>query len=113
VRRAETTVEVASGQTFAIGGLFQRQMSRDIEKFPILGDVPVLGQLFTSERYQRNETELVILITPYMVEPVRDDRLATPLDREGPSPWQASVVDPTAKGADLAKSESKAGFIFK
>jgi pilus assembly protein CpaC len=113
VRRAETTVEVASGQTFAIGGLFQRQMSRDIEKFPILGDVPVLGQLFTSERYQRNETELVILITPYMVEPVRDDRLVTPLDREGPSPWQASVVDPTTKGAGLAKSDNKAGFIFK
>jgi pilus assembly protein CpaC len=113
VRRAETTVEVASGQTFAIGGLFQRQMSRDIEKLPILGDVPVLGQLFTSERYQRNETELVILITPYMVEPVRDDKLLTPLDREGPSPWQASIVDPTAKGADLAKSDTKAGFIFK
>ena len=114
VRRAETTVEVASGQTFAIGGLFQRQMSRDIEKFPILGDVPVLGQLFTSERYQRNETELVILITPYLVEPVRDDKLVTPLDREGPSPWQASVIDPTSKGAALAKSpDTKAGFIFK
>ena len=113
VRRAETTVEVASGQTFAIGGLFQRQMSRDIEKFPILGDVPVLGQLFTSERYQRNETELVILITPYLVEPVRDDKLVTPLDRQGPSPWQASIVDPTAKGAGLTKSDSKAGFIFK
>ena len=103
VRRAETTVEVASGQTFAIGGLFQRQTSRDIEKLPILGDLPVLGQLFTSERYQRNETELVILITPYMVEPVRDDKLVTPLDREGGSAWQTSVVEPGAKG----------GFIFK
>jgi pilus assembly protein CpaC len=113
VRRAETTVEVASGQTFAIGGLFQRTMSRDIEKFPILGDVPVLGPLFTSERYQRNETELVILITPYMVEPARDDKLATPLDRQGPSPWEASVIDPTAKGADLARSDAKGGFIFK
>lgn len=119
VRRAETTVEVASGQTFAIAGLFQRQLSRDIEKFPLLGDVPVLGQLFTSERYQRNETELVILITPYLVEPVSDQKMATPLDREAVSPWQASVVDPSAKGAALSTSaepkpsEKASGFIFK
>ena len=113
VRRAETTVEVASGQTFAIAGLFQRQTSRNIEKLPLLGDVPILGQLFTSERYLRNETELVILITPYMVEPVRDQSLATPLDREAGSPWQASIVDPTAKGVGLTKSEHQSGFIFK
>jgi pilus assembly protein CpaC len=98
VRRAETTVEVASGQTFAIAGLFQRQMSRNIEKIPLLGELPVLGQLFTSERYQRDETELVILITPYMVEPVRDQRLLTPLDREANAPWAAQTVDATAKG---------------
>jgi pilus assembly protein CpaC len=99
VRRAETTVEVASGQTFAIAGLFQRQLSRNIEKIPFLGDVPVLGQLFTSERYQRDETELVILITPYMVEPVRDQSLVTPLDREGNSPWSAQITDATDKGS--------------
>jgi pilus assembly protein CpaC len=114
VRRAETTVEVASGQTFAIAGLFQRQMSRNIEKFPLLGDVPILGQLFTSERYLRDETELVILITPYLVEPVSDQKIATPLDRDAASPWQASVVDPSAKGAELTKSSDNAsGFIFK
>jgi pilus assembly protein CpaC len=98
VRRAETVVEVASGQTFAMAGLFQRNLSRSIEKFPFLGDVPVLGQLFTSERYQRDETELVILITPYMVEPVRDQQLLTPLDREANAPWAAQTVDATAKG---------------
>jgi pilus assembly protein CpaC len=98
VRRAETTVEVASGQTFAIAGLFQRQMSRNIEKIPLLGELPVLGQLFTSERYQRDETELVILITPYMVEPTRDQQLLTPLDREANAPWTAQTVDATAKG---------------
>ncbi|RWB36386.1 MAG: type II and III secretion system protein family protein [Mesorhizobium sp.] len=80
VRRADTTVEVASGQTFAIAGLFQQRTSRNLEKFPVLGDVPVLGPLFQSQRFQREETELVILITPYLVEPVRDS-LATPLDR--------------------------------
>jgi pilus assembly protein CpaC len=84
VRRADTTVEVASGQTFAIAGLFQRNLSNDIERFPILGDVPILGSLFRSTRYRRDETELVILITPYLVRPVHDRAIATPLDRPAP-----------------------------
>lgn len=112
VRRADTTVELASGQTFALAGLFQREWSRDIDKFPVLGDMPVLGELFRSERYQRNETELVILITPYLVEPVSDRKLATPLDRVGPSPWEADV---TAKGSGHTEPQQpqSSGFIFK
>lgn len=81
VRRADTTVEVASGETFAIAGLFQRQMTQEIDKLPVIGDVPVLGALFSSEQFRRNETELVILITPYLVKPSQNRRLATPLDR--------------------------------
>lgn len=80
VRRADTTVEVGSGQTFAIAGLFQRNASQDIEKLPVVGDMPVIGNLFKSKRFQRNETELVILITPYLVEPTRTRDLKTPLD---------------------------------
>lgn len=80
VRRADTRVEVGSGQTFAIAGLFQRESSQDVEKVPMLGDMPILGNLFRSKRFQRNETELVILITPYLVQPVRSRTLATPLD---------------------------------
>ena len=111
VRRAETTIEMASGQTFAMAGLFQRDITRNVDKMPILGDVPVLGQLFRSERYQRNETELVILITPYLVEPVSDKSLATPLDRAGD--WQADIVgDHTAKGVPI-ETGRKAGFIMK
>ena len=83
VRRADTTVEVASGQTFAIAGLFQRQMGQDFDSVPIAAEVPVLGALFRSARYRRDETELVILITPYLVKPVRDRSAATPLDRPG------------------------------
>jgi len=113
VRRAETTVEMASGQTFAMAGLFQRDITRNVDKMPLLGDVPVLGQLFRSERYQRNETELVILITPFLVEPVSDKSLATPLDRAGPSPWQAEVVDPSGKGAILTGAGRQSGFIMK
>lgn len=81
VRRAETTVEVASGQTFAIAGLFQRNMGQALGKIPMIGDIPVLGALFRSQSFRRDESELVILITPYIVSPVRDRRLATPLDR--------------------------------
>lgn len=69
VRRADTVVEVGSGQTFAIAGLFQRDTFNNIERIPVLGDLPILGNLFRSRRFQRNETELVILITPYIVEP--------------------------------------------
>ncbi|MFF7707075.1 pilus assembly protein N-terminal domain-containing protein [Pseudomonas sp. NPDC007930] len=82
VRRADTRVEVGSGQTFAIAGLFQRENQQDVDKVPGLGEMPVLGNLFRSKRFQRNETELVILITPYLVEPVRERVVATPLDAQ-------------------------------
>eukprot|EP01133_Synstelium_polycarpum_P012434 gene12434-14587_t len=96
VRRADTRVEVGSGQTFAIAGLFQRESSQDIEKLPLLGDLPILGNLFRSKRFQRNETELVILITPYLVEPVRSRTLATPLDAQ---PATAAAAGPRSGGA--------------
>jgi pilus assembly protein CpaC len=68
-RRAATTVELGSGQSFAIAGLLQRTGEQDVKKVPWLGDVPVLGSLFKSDAYQRSETELVIIVTPYFVEP--------------------------------------------
>ncbi|EKF17679.1 type II and III secretion system protein RhcC2 [Nitratireductor pacificus pht-3B] len=101
VRKADTIVEVASGQTFAIAGLFQQTFTRDLEKFPVLGDVPVLGALFQSQRFQKEETELVILITPYLVEPV-SDTLAAPSDR------------PAGKGTRRhSKNSSAMGLIIK
>jgi len=68
-RRAETTVELGSGQSFMIGGLLQNKHFTQIDKAPGLGDVPVLGSLFRSSRFRRSETELVIIITPYLVKP--------------------------------------------
>lgn len=88
VRRADTTVEVASGQTFAIAGLFQRQLSDDLSQIAGLGEIPILGELFRSTRYRRDESELVILITPYLVKPTRDRGVATPLDHPTPAPPQ-------------------------
>jgi pilus assembly protein CpaC len=70
VTRAETTVDIASGESFAIAGLLQNNVNQTIDKFPWLGDVPVLGQLFRSTKFQRNESELVVIVTPYIVRPV-------------------------------------------
>ncbi len=78
-RRAETTVELASGQSFAIGGLISSSTKSSLEKFPGLGDLPILGPLFRSTRFQREESELVIIVTPYLVQPAAQ-RLATPVD---------------------------------
>jgi pilus assembly protein CpaC len=72
VRRAETTVELASGQSFAIAGLLQDNTTLGGNGVPELGDVPVLGALFRDDSFQRNETELVIVITPYLVRGVSD-----------------------------------------
>jgi pilus assembly protein CpaC len=107
-RKAETMVEVASGQTFVIGGLLQNNITRDINKIPWLSDIPVLGKLFTSERFQRNETELIIMVTPYIVDGVRDLAPA-PAGAEGdkPTPPQAKAT-PEAP-ANLKASTGKSG----
>ncbi len=69
VDRAETTVELASGQSFALAGLMQHNTEQDISKVPWLGDIPVLGALFRSNKFQNNESELVVIVTPYLVQP--------------------------------------------
>lgn len=79
-RRAETTVELASGQSFAVAGLLQNNVIEDVRKFPGLGDLPVLGRLFRSESFVREETELIIVVTPYLVRPVSSDQIVLPGD---------------------------------
>jgi len=69
LRRTETTIELGSGQSFAIAGLLQEETRSNVSKFPGLGDIPVLGSLFRSEQFRRNETELVIIATAYLVQP--------------------------------------------
>ena len=68
-RRAETTVELGSGQSFMIAGLLSNSNTNNVDKAPFLGDLPILGALFRSSKYKRSETELVIVITPYLVRP--------------------------------------------
>jgi pilus assembly protein CpaC len=81
VRRANTTIELRNGQSFAIAGLLQSESSNSRSQVPWLGDIPILGALFSSTRFQQDETELVIIVTPHLAQPVKDiNELATPLD---------------------------------
>jgi pilus assembly protein CpaC len=81
VRRASTTVELRDGQSFAIGGLLQNNVKNQVEQLPWAGSVPVLGALFSSKSYQKNETDLVIIVTPRLVKPARPgEELKTPAD---------------------------------
>ncbi len=86
VRSAETTVELGTGQSFAIAGLLQDEDTNSSTGIPVLGDVPVLGSLFRSSSLNRTETELVILITPYIVRPVNDPSALSVPGGDTPSP---------------------------
>ncbi len=79
-RRASTTVEIGSGESFALAGLLRRSDMNDMSKVPGFGDVPVLGTLFRSSQYRQEQSELVIIATPYIVRPVSEAELATPID---------------------------------
>jgi len=83
IRRADTTVELRNSQSFAIAGLLQNTETDRKAQVPWLGDIPVLGTLFRSSRFKNNETELVIIVTPKLVQPVSDiNQLSTPLDHQ-------------------------------
>ncbi len=86
-RRASTSVELGDGQSFAIAGLLLDETSEFIEKFPMLGDIPILGALFRSKDYRRKETEMVMIVTPRLVKPLPDGPPTLPTDH---------FVDPNA-----------------
>ena len=79
-RRAETTIELGSGQSFMIAGLLSNSATNTIDKAPGLGDIPILGNLFRSTTYRKGETELVIVVTPYLVKPVDGNDIKLPTD---------------------------------
>ncbi len=102
IRKADTTVELASGQSFAIAGLIENDASISNSSVPGLGDIPVLGELFKSDKFQRNQTELVIIVTPYIVSPV-NGKLAAPTDAliqpSSPGPIAPGMVQSTPPAA--------------
>ena len=86
VRRAHTSVDLKSGQSFMIAGLLQTQNDTATQRIPGLGRMPILGALFSSKSYQRRETDLVIIVTPYLVKPMDPSKKAlTPIDQAPPA----------------------------
>ena len=79
-RRVETTVELGSGQSFMIAGLMSNNSTSLVEKLPGVGNIPVLGNLFKSDEWSRDESELVVIVTPYLVNPVDDSEIKLPTD---------------------------------
>jgi pilus assembly protein CpaC len=80
-RRASTVIELGDGQSFAIAGLLRDQVREVISKYPLLGDIPILGALFRSSQFQKNETELIIVVTPHLVVPTTEAKLPLPTGR--------------------------------
>jgi pilus assembly protein CpaC len=131
VRRTETTIELGSGQSFMIAGLLSTSTQDTIQKMPGAGDIPILGSLFRSTSYKRGETELVIVVTPYLVNPVNASQIALPTDgfnspnelqrllgnmendgisgakRPGPTQAPSPVNGPSVGAADIPPKPSK------
>ncbi len=85
-RRVTTTIELADGQSFAIAGLLRDSVRETVSKFPFLGEIPILGAMFRSTSYQRNETELIVIVTPHLVKPLDMAKQKLPTD---------DYIDPT------------------
>ena len=83
-RRAKTVVELRDGESFAMAGLIRKDFQDTVRQFPILGSIPIIGSLFRSTNFQKEDTELLIIVTPHLVRPVRAASLRLPTDRAGP-----------------------------
>ncbi len=80
-RRASTTLELRDGESFAIAGLLRRDFETTVRQLPILGSLPIIGSLFRSSSFQKGETELLIVVTPRLVSPIRPEQVRLPTDR--------------------------------
>lgn len=115
VRRAETTVELGSGQSFMIAGLLSNSAQNALTKMPGAGDIPILGSLFRSTSYKKGETELVIIVTPYLVNPVNANDIRLPTDGfQSPNDIQrllGNMENDGVTGGDRPKPTEKEGSV--
>jgi len=109
-RSTSTTIELADGQTMGIAGLINENMRSVVHKFPGLGDIPILGALFRSQEFERGESELVIMVTPYLAEPINNQLDTLPTDSfVEPSDMAFYLLGKTyGKAGDAEKSGSEA-----
>lgn len=91
-RRASTTIELRDGESFALAGLMQQEFKTSVSQMPLLGSIPIIGALFRSSNFQKGETELLIVVTPRLVAPIRPSQVRLPTD---------AISDPTAAGTIL------------
>ncbi len=119
-RRAETTVQLASGQSFAIAGLLQNNASNNIQKIPWLGDIPILGALFRSTQFRRDQTELLIVVTAYVVQPADQIPSLPTDDVRQPTDFErlllgrvAARAGPTTNPIRMPVLRGSAGFLFE
>jgi pilus assembly protein CpaC len=99
VRRTETTIELGSGESFMIAGLMSNRSISTLDRTPGAGDIPILGMLFKSDNFRRGDTELVIVVTPYLVRPVNADQIVLPTDAfRNPTDIQRFMVQGIADG---------------
>jgi len=92
-RRAETEIELEDGQTFAIAGLIDNSILEDIDKIPVLGDIPILGSLFRSKEMRQNRSELLVLVTPRLVQPT-DEAPDVPTGEPDVWNWDDTMTEP-------------------
>lgn len=90
-RRASTVLELRDGESFAIAGLIQQDFKTTVNQVPLLGSLPIIGSLFRSSSFQKGETELLIVVTPRLVQPIRPEQVRLPTDRVR-DPVQADVL---------------------
>jgi pilus assembly protein CpaC len=117
-RETSTTVEMRDGESFAIAGLLSDDFQDLAGQVPWLGDIPILGALFRSAEYERQQSELVIIVTPHLVTPTRGEALALPTDRVRP-PTEAELFlngriartsAPTGAAGEVARQDFSGSF---
>ncbi len=92
-RKAESSLQLADGQTFVLAGLINNEVSRQVSKFPVLGDIPILGALFRSTRFSNKETELMVMVTPKIVRPLNKNEIpALPTETMKPEETEPSLL---------------------
>jgi len=109
-RRAETTVELGSGQSFMIGGLLNNNTANSTDKVPGVGALPIIGALFRSNSFRRQQTELIIVVTPYLVRPVDASQIKLPTDGyKAPGDAERWLLGSTFKGDSGARRPGPTG----
>ncbi len=101
-RRANTVLELRDGESFALAGLIRRDFATTVRQVPLLGSIPIIGSLFRSSGFTKGETELVIVVTPRLVQPVKADRIQLPTDRvQNPSEGELFLLGRTDKAVGV------------